>query len=128
MDDSQDWHLLASKEENGFTIFKFTRKIISCDPHDRIIEEGSPFVIYAYGEFDPKPGSDISYHGTSNRGTRQAVLISGAINKEEVVENVETIDFLVENVIIPSDDTTYYCQLMKVPDSFTEKRHIVKVG
>ena len=38
IDESQDWHLLASKEENGFTIFQFTRKIVSCDPNDRIIE------------------------------------------------------------------------------------------
>ena len=57
-------------------------------------------MIYAYGTVDPLPGKDVSYHGAQNRGTRQAVLISGAINKEDIIENVETLDFLVENVCI----------------------------
>ena len=55
-------------------------------------------MIYAYGVSDPLPGKDVGYHGAQFRGTRQALLISGATNKEQFIENIETYDFMVENV------------------------------
>jgi hypothetical protein len=37
-DVKQDWKLLNYGESNGYTIFKFTRPIVLCDPNDRTIE------------------------------------------------------------------------------------------
>ena len=62
------------------------------------LKEGSPHLIVAYGKSDPLPGKDIGYHGLDSRDTKQVVLISGAINKEEDFGELETYDFMVENV------------------------------
>ena len=34
MDEKQDWTLVEGKEEEGFTILKFTRKYVTCDNND----------------------------------------------------------------------------------------------
>lgn len=38
IDKSQDWHLLHAVESDGYTVFKFSRKLVLCDPNDRNIE------------------------------------------------------------------------------------------
>lgn len=38
----------------------------------------------------------------------------------------ELIDFLVENVTVPSVDTTYWCSLHRLPDKFKSKHHITQ--
>ena len=40
-------------------------------------------------------------------------------------EDVEYIDFLMDEVQVPATDTTYYCKLFKAP-TFNETQHIVK--
>ena len=38
IDESQDWFLLAGREENGFTILEFSRNLTTCDPRDLDID------------------------------------------------------------------------------------------
>ena len=95
---SQDWKLLYSAEKNGYTIFKFTRPIKLCSTEDRIVEEGSPHVIFSWSDQDPAPGQDISYHGATNRGTKDVILLSGPKNEQEVFANLEELHFPIENV------------------------------
>ena len=38
IDQKQDWQLLYSREQNGYTVFKFTRLTKTCDSQDREIE------------------------------------------------------------------------------------------
>lgn len=125
IDAKQDWKLLYAAEKNGYTIFKFERKIKLCDADDRIIEAGSPNVIFAWGLTDPQQGQDISYH--YKRGTKKLVLISGSQAKDEPIKDVEYLDFSINNVILPRADTFYYCEIFQVPKWLTKKRHIIKV-
>jgi hypothetical protein len=119
--------LLYSAEQNGYTIFKFTRPIKVCNEEDRIIEEGSPYVIFAWSDQDPAPSQDISYHGATKRGVRALVLISGPKNKEDSILDVEIMDFAISKVILPKEGSYYYCKGFEVPRTLTQKRHIVKV-
>ncbi len=34
IDTSQDWFLVNSEEENGFTVLEFSRNFTTCDPKD----------------------------------------------------------------------------------------------
>ena len=88
-------------------------------------KSGSPHLIFAYGASDPKPDLDISYHGSENRGTQQVLLISGAVNKEQDVEGIETMEFLLENVSSCSKLFT----LCVLTDSFEYRvfRHIFRL-
>lgn len=89
--------MLYSAEKDGYTIFKFSRPIVLCDSEDRKIETGSPYVIFAFGDSDPLPGQDITYH-KSNRGSKVLNLISGAPDKNLVIPNMEKLEFSVSNV------------------------------
>jgi hypothetical protein len=93
---SQDWVLLYATERDGYTIFKFKRPIKLCNSEDNKIETGSPFVIFAYGETDPLPGQDITYH-KSNRGSKVINLISSP-DKNTQISNLETLEFSIQNV------------------------------
>ena len=37
IDQSQDWFLINSEEENGFTVLEFSRNFTTCDDRDRDI-------------------------------------------------------------------------------------------
>ena len=127
IDENQDWKLLYSSESNGINVFKFTRKIKLCDSDDLTIEQGSPFIIYAYGNNDPLPGRDINYHGM-NRGGKVVSFISSTPVKDNFVpDDMETLDATISHVVLPKDDTFYYCKGFEVPREFTQKRHIYKV-
>lgn len=41
-------------------------------------------------------------------------------------EQLQTLDFLVNNVTIPNVETTYWCTLIKLPDAFKQRIHIVQ--
>ena len=91
--------MLYSAEKNGYTIFKFTRPIKLCSTEDRVVEEGSPHVIFSWSDQDPAPGADISYHGVDYRGTKTVNLISdGKRDASEVPNNLEELHFPIQNV------------------------------
>ncbi|CAF1040449.1 unnamed protein product [Brachionus calyciflorus] len=102
------------------------KSINLCDEEDLKIDSGSPNIIFSYGENDPQPGRDITYHGT-NRGTVKINLISST---DEIVSSpepdTEIIDFDVKNVIFPKVDTTYFCKGFQIPKNLTQKRHVYK--
>ena len=98
IDKNQDWKLLSFAELNGYTIFKFQRPIKLCDAEDRTIEEGTPNVIFAWGDNDPAPGEDISYH-KNHRLSKRISLISNPSSSNQLPADTEEIDFTIQNVI-----------------------------
>lgn len=98
VDAKQDWTLLSSKQSANFTVIKFKRPIKLCDSDDMTIEQGSPYVIYAFGQTDPPRGGDVGYHGSTNRGTRAINLISMPKTRDVGVSNLETFDLNIESV------------------------------
>ena len=123
MDKTQDWLLLSSLQQDGYTIFKFTRPLELCSEEDRSIEvdiyfcilflfqfnkkifflnlirqRGSPYVIYAYGLTDPLSGQDIMYHD-GRRGTKVVNIISSLLNDEALsIQDVETLEYSISHV------------------------------
>lgn len=41
-------------------------------------------------------------------------------------KEVKTIEFLAGNITIPSDETTYWCHVQKLPDDFGVKIHVLQ--
>ena len=123
---NNDLRLLYFKEENGYTIFKYERDLILCDPDDLSIETGTPYVVYAWGEKDPLSNQDIEYH-KEYRGSIQIQLLNKIPPEVLDSNSLEIIEFLIENIVLPPTDTYYYCKLFKIPEAY-EKRHIVEVN
>ena len=86
-------------------------------------------LIWAFHESqDPEEecfdSGSISPH-TTNKGSQSINLDSGVPPEVELEDDVETLDFLMDKVAVPAEDTTYYCKLFEVP-YFNDTQHIVK--
>ena len=65
----------------------------------------------------------ISYH--TNKGTQSINLDSGVPEVIELEDDIESLTFTMDNLAVPSTDTTYYCKVFPVP-YFNNTQHIVK--
>lgn len=132
IDKQQDWELISASISDEYTIVKFRRDIQTCDTNDEdlVIEEGTPRVLYAFGLSSPLAGRDISYHGSTNRGSKVVQLLTALKDKQIITheDKIKTFDFTV-NATIPSNlDTLYYCEMFKLPDEIiSRKHHLLKV-
>ncbi|XP_045400335.1 DBH-like monooxygenase protein 1 isoform X2 [Lemur catta] len=121
-DVQQDYHLEYAMENSTHTIIEFTRELHTCDTNDKSITDSTVRVIWAYhhedvGEAGPK------YHD-SNRGTKSLRLLNP--EKASVLSAaLPYFDLVNQDVPIPNKDTTYWCQMFKIP-VFQEKHHVIK--
>ena len=72
--------------------------------------------------FDAESSSILPH---TNKGSQSINLDSGVPKEVELEDDVESLDFLMDNVIVPSTHTTYYCKLFEIP-YFNDTQHIVK--
>ncbi|CAF2851433.1 unnamed protein product [Rotaria sp. Silwood2] len=74
------------------------------------------------------PDSDISYHDT-RRGSRIIPLRSyGQPPPEDKFAELDFFDFRLNNYLVPSNDTTYHCQIYKALANYKMKRHAIAVS
>ena len=103
-------------------MIRFSRPWNTCDgEEDYLLNNDTVRVIWAFHEVDPIEPGIPSYHG-DNKGST-LIILSGA-NEGGFVPRTETVlDFTAQSYIIPSDvDTTYFCQMFKVPDYVDRKK------
>ncbi|XP_064630534.1 DBH-like monooxygenase protein 1 homolog [Lineus longissimus] len=125
MDPKQDVELLMGKEEDGFTILKFKRKLNTCDQqHDLAIRNGSMKMIWAMFPSDPKDEDSIIYHHTQ-RGQRNIQLLGVVKKAIPLPANFLWYEFRNQNYTVPSDDTTYSCNVFRMP-KVNKKHHLFK--
>ena len=151
IDKIDDFTLLDSKEIDGYTILKFTRKLITCDTDEDVeIRAGTSYLIFAWNPQDPATGlNDWAYHTPDRRRTKTVLLID---NKNELTnilpDDTFTADLKIRNVNlliyvillmkfimvylffcckyqIPSKRTTYYCDIFKIP-KFDTNVHLIQ--
>jgi len=123
---SQDWTALQGREQNGWTAIQMKRLLDTRDRMDVPIKSGTTILIVAYGMTDldlSQSNMNFTYHG-ERRYTRILPLLSYADPpSEKIFDGLETLDFHLNQYVVPSNDTTYYCQVFKVPERFLSKHH-----
>ncbi|XP_039914071.1 DBH-like monooxygenase protein 1 [Hirundo rustica] len=122
-DPQQDYHLEYAMENSTHTILAFSRELHTCDTNDKSITESTVRVIWAYHHKDMGEAGK-NYHG-SNRGTKSLRLLNP--EREEVSSaSLPYFDLTNKDVPVPDKDTTYWCQMFKIPVQH-EKHHVTKV-
>ncbi|KAF1663106.1 DBH-like monooxygenase protein 1, partial [Aptenodytes patagonicus] len=122
-DPQQDYHLEYAMENSTHTILAFSRELHTCDTNDKTITESTVRVIWAYHHKDMGEAGQ-NYHG-SNRGTKSLRLLNP--EKEEVSSaSLPYFDLTNKDVPVPDKDTTYWCQMFKIPVQH-EKHHVTKI-
>ncbi|XP_030051078.1 DBH-like monooxygenase protein 1 isoform X2 [Microcaecilia unicolor] len=122
-DFKQDYRLEYALENSTHTILAFSRDLHTCDPNDKTITESTLRVIWAYHS-DDLGEVGLDYHG-SNRGGKSLRLLNPE-NLNVVPEETPYFNLTNQNVPIPYKDTTYWCQMFKMP-TVHKKHHVVKV-
>ncbi len=97
IDESQDWVLLESAQNETHTILKFSRPYKTCDnSYDLEITNDTIRLIYAFGDNDPKSINQIHKH--NQRGSKSALLINHEKLKDPKEDYLQYYDFSVYNV------------------------------
>jgi len=129
-DSNQNLTLIEGEEVDGQTRLRWTRLKDTCDPDDMSLSKGTTRLIWAFhATKDPdtecfETGS-ILFH--TNKGSQSINLDSGIPEEIELEEDVQTLRLTMDNIAIPSTDTTYYCKLFEIP-YFNETHHVIKVS
>lgn len=123
VDPSQDWALTEGIEDAGWTVLKFERLYDTGDAEkDHQILRGTTRIIFSWSDTEPSPGDDPTYHG-KNRGS-QSINFFGLLKENPAIpSNAINLTFLVDNVRVPSADTTYWCTAFDGGAAIGEKVH-----
>ncbi|XP_033832287.1 dopamine beta-hydroxylase isoform X1 [Periophthalmus magnuspinnatus] len=123
LDSQQDYDLVrAEQRADGFYLL-FKRPFATCDPRDYLIEDGT--VHFIYGFLD-KPLASLEQLNLSRiqTGLQRVVVLRPDTQPPTLPPDVRTLDVLSPSVIIPSQETTYWCFIQKLPENMP-LNHIV---
>ncbi|CAH0585570.1 unnamed protein product [Chrysodeixis includens] len=119
-DKKQNCDLFSLDKATGSLVFE--RDFDTCDDDDYIIEDGTVHVVWARGNdklFTSKnlclPCTASTDHGFVR------VRLMTPLRKAKA--KGQELHIHATNVKVPADDTTYWCKVVKLPDSMTEKPH-----
>ncbi|XP_019631108.1 PREDICTED: DBH-like monooxygenase protein 1 homolog [Branchiostoma belcheri] len=130
VDESQDWELLSGYENGTHTVLRFNRELTTCDEKDRVINEDTMRVLWAWHDQDPAEDSGENgpvYHG-ANRGARATLLLNRKLIETATAGTTYSLDLLMNNVLVPDQkDTTYWCRVFELP-KLGSKHHVIKVA
>ncbi|KAK2819038.1 hypothetical protein Q5P01_024599 [Channa striata] len=123
LDSHQDYELKEAKQKaDGFYLL-FKRPFSTCDPKDYLIEEGTVHIIYGFLD---QPLASLEQLNLSriHTGVQRVLMLRPNTPPPNLPPDVQTLDVLAPNVIIPNQETTYWCFIQKLPEDMP-KNHIV---
>ncbi|KAI4876393.1 hypothetical protein NFI96_017858 [Prochilodus magdalenae] len=135
LDNQQDYQLLeAHNSPKGFTLL-FRRPFSTCDPHDYVIEalvltalcsdwqEGTVHVIYAILD---QPIYSLKQLNVSRlqTGVQRILLLRPDMPAPSLPPDVRSLEVLAPDIIIPNQETTYWCHTYLLPPNMP-KNHII---
>ncbi|XP_064598301.1 DBH-like monooxygenase protein 1 homolog [Liolophura sinensis] len=124
-DTSQDWKLITGSQNDTHTVLRFWRKLQTCDKQDRPITADTTRVIWAYKDTDLSESSGSLYHGTHHRGSKSIFLLNPQSVRPEMPKDAITMEFRNNDLMVPANDTVYWCQAFST-HQFSTKHHAIK--
>ncbi|KAG7322978.1 hypothetical protein KOW79_014324 [Hemibagrus wyckioides] len=123
LDSQQDYELLdARNTPEGFSLL-FRRPFSTCDPHDYVIEEGTVHLIYSILDRPIRSLRDLNV-SRLQPGVQRVLLLRPDTPSPSLPLDVRTLEVLAPAVVIPEQETTYWCYMYQLPPNMP-KNHIV---
>uniref|UniRef100_A0A3B4T2N5 Dopamine beta-hydroxylase n=1 Tax=Seriola dumerili TaxID=41447 RepID=A0A3B4T2N5_SERDU len=124
LDSQQDYKLIEAKQKTDGFYLLFKRPFSTCDPRDYLIEQdGTVHVIYGF--LDQRLASLEQLNlSRIHTGIQRVLMLRPDTPSPTLPPDVQTLDVVAPNVIIPSQETTYWCFIQKLPENMP-KSHIV---
>ncbi|XP_034048172.1 dopamine beta-hydroxylase [Thalassophryne amazonica] len=123
LDSQQDYELIEARQTlSGFYLL-FKRPFSTCDPRDYLIEDGTVHIIYGVLA---QPIASLEQLNLSriHTGVQRVLMLRPDMLPPTLPPDAQTLDVVVPNIIIPSQETTYWCFIHKLPENMP-KNHIV---
>ncbi|ERL83295.1 hypothetical protein D910_05622, partial [Dendroctonus ponderosae] len=126
LDRHQDCNNFRFKIIRNVVKFTFKRKFDTCDNRDYIIQDGTTHIVWSRGlEHIVAPnGLNISTTIRENFGMIRVNLLKNLKAHSQLPSHVQVLDLLTDKVQVPNEETTYWCKVFKLPESFRRKHHI----
>ncbi|XP_064649636.1 dopamine beta-hydroxylase-like [Lineus longissimus] len=117
-DEHDDYRLLDIDDGEEGVEITFERKFDTCDDNDyNPIDNGTTHIIFFTGRFYGKPrgldGVELSLY---RPGIQRAQLLKSQVKIPPIRSDTFIVDMMVTKVHVPDDDTTYWCQIQKLPE------------
>lgn len=123
LDSQQDYELIeAQQRAEGFYLL-FKRPFSTCDPRDYLIEEGTVHIIYGFLD-QPLTSPEQLNLSRIHTGLQRVLMLRPDTPPPTLPPDVQTLDVVAPNVIIPNQETTYWCFIHRLPKNMP-KNHIV---
>ncbi|KAL7645712.1 UNVERIFIED_CONTAM: hypothetical protein RMT77_002589 [Armadillidium vulgare] len=114
------------RSKSGVLKFTFSRHFDTCEPMHYVIERGTTHIVWAWGL-----GPLYSLEGVIAKGDYcgqvKLELLKPAL-PDPNLENSKELLVRANKVSVPSDETTYWCSVQKLPEEFLTKHHMLKFG
>ncbi|KAM6900881.1 dopamine beta-hydroxylase [Lycodopsis pacificus] len=123
LDSQQDYELMeATHKTDGFHLL-FKRPFSTCDPRDYLIEEGTVHVIYGLLD-EPLASLDQLNLSRIHTGLQRVLMLRPDTPSPTLPPDVQTLDVVAPNIVIPNQETTYWCFIQTLPENMP-KNHII---
>ncbi|RMB93367.1 hypothetical protein DUI87_30061 [Hirundo rustica rustica] len=123
MDSQQDYQLLGARRAPEGLYLLFRRPFSTCDPKDYLIEDGTVHLIYGVLE-EPVRSLQAINVSALHGGLQRVQLLKPNISIPQLPSDMKTMEITAPDVVIPSQETTYWCYMAELPEGFP-KHHII---
>ncbi|CAL8069880.1 unnamed protein product [Orchesella dallaii] len=119
--------------QNGTLKWTFRRKFTTCDYFDYALEEGTTHLHWVKGTGPLYDIKGVSIKKALDHGFKRIRFLKNIESPEHKQERINNLrdgsswNFRILNtqVKVPAVETTYWCQIFKIPEGITKKKHHV---
>uniref|UniRef100_I3NFC1 Dopamine beta-hydroxylase n=2 Tax=Ictidomys tridecemlineatus TaxID=43179 RepID=I3NFC1_ICTTR len=123
LDNQQDYQLLQAQGTPDGLVLLFKRPFATCDPKDYLIEDGTVHLVYGILE-EPFQSLEAINISSLHTGLQRVQLLKPEVPTPAVPADTRTMEIRAPDVLIPSEETTYWCYITELPQGFP-RHHIV---
>lgn len=96
-DDTQNFVVLGSLQNQTHTVVTFKRQLETCDPRDFPFSKQTVNIAFGFGDHDVVP-SHLNYLKFRDKGSKRIRLLNPTFEKVDSFNNFKTWDAVVKNV------------------------------
>ncbi|KAK7083788.1 hypothetical protein SK128_003689, partial [Halocaridina rubra] len=116
------------KVTDGVIKFTFSRLFDTCFPEHYIIEGGTTHIIWSWGIGPLYRLGGVRAAGDAHGLTRIQLLKPNLSVSNHHKKECKLLEVRSKHTEVPDDETTYWCTVEKLPDSFRKKHHVLEFG
>ncbi|XP_071521635.1 dopamine beta-hydroxylase [Panulirus ornatus] len=126
--EQQDCQEFRYKVHDDVIKFTFSRKFDTCHPGHYVIQGGTTHVVWSWGAGPLFRLGGVLAAGDQTGLARVQLLKPTLVQPDHHRKDCQILEVRSKKVEVPSEETTYWCTVEKLPDTFLKKHHVLEFG